>query len=63
MFPYEKYLLHTCGTVKIFSFLNYNVATSTIRSYTALKSKNKYLCEGGGAWKHLKCLYNCIAFS
>lgn len=47
MFPYEKYLLHTCGTV-IFFFLIYNVATSTIRSYTALKSKNKYLCGGGG---------------
>lgn len=62
MFPYEKYLLHTCGNVKKI-FLIYNVATSTIRSYIALKSKNKYLCEGGGAWKHLKCLYNCIAFS
>lgn len=48
MFPYEKYLLHTCGTVKFFSFLNYNVATSTIRSYIALKSKNKYLWGGGG---------------
>lgn len=47
MFPYEKYLLHTCGTVKFFSFLNYNVATSTIRSYIALKSKNKYLWGGG----------------
>lgn len=47
MFPYEKYLLHTCGTVKKF-FLDLQRATSTIRSYTALKSKNKYLCGGGG---------------
>lgn len=47
MFPYEKYLLHTCGNVKKI-FLIYNVATSTIRSYIAFKSKNKYLCEGGG---------------
>lgn len=55
MFPYEKYLLHTCGNVKKI-FLIYNVATSTIRSYIAFKSKNKYLCEGGRGLEALKML-------
>lgn len=49
MFPYEKYLpvLHTCGTVKkkkMFFFI-YNVLTSKIRSYIALKSKNSFVLK------------------